>query len=62
MIQHIEFNIFKTNWTYLTFGIYAKLKPKTVVLDSASCTVSRRPFKLHQNKQKLSSSFVIKKP
>ena len=53
MMQHVEFNTFKTNRTYLVFGIYTELKSRTVVLDSASRIASSRLFQLHQNKHKL---------
>ena len=59
MMQHVEFNTFKTNRTYLVFGIYTELKSRTVVLDSASRIVSSRLFQLHQNKHKLMTFFML---
>ena len=31
MMQHVEFNRFKTNGTYLVFGIYTELKSNSGV-------------------------------
>ena len=59
MMEHAEFNTFKTNGTYLVFGIYTELKSRTVVLDSASCIVSSRLFQLHQNKHQLMTFFML---
>ena len=59
MMQHVEFNTFKTNGTYLVFGIYTELKSRTVLLDSASRIVSSRLFQLHQNKHKLMTFFYV---
>ena len=61
MMQHVEFNTFKTNRTYLVFGIYTELKSRTVVLDSASRMVSSSLFQLHQNKHKLMTFYVVNK-
>ena len=59
MMQHVEFNTFKTNGTYLVFRIYTELKSRTVVLDSASRIVSSSLFQLHQNKHKLMTFFML---